>query len=107
MPRVKTVWDDGRRQHVDVGRQFVVEPPDEGRAGNVRADIEMRDLRQGVDACIGTARSVQLEITPSRDRTDRPVDLALDRPRVLLNLPAAVPRAGVLDVSLKRGTPSL
>src|SRR5580693_8390532 len=61
----------------------------------------MRDLCQGVDACIGAPRPVQLEITPSGDGANRLIDLTLNRPCVLLDLPAAVPRASVLDGQLE------
>ena len=59
--------------------------------------IHMRNLPGRVDARVGAARAVQLEIIAGGDRSHRAIDLALNRPRVLLNLPAAVPRAGILD----------
>src|SRR5580693_9180784 len=61
----------------------------------------MRDLCQGVDAGIGAPRPVQLEITPSGDGANRLIDLTLNGSCVLLDLPAAVPRAGVLDGQLE------
>ena len=73
------------------------------RARSVVYDIEVRDLGQRVDAGVGAARSVQLEFLAPGRRADGAIDLALHRPGVLLDLPAAVSRAGVLDRSLKRG----
>ena len=69
----------------------------------VRADVEVGDLRERVDAGVGAARPVELEVVAAGDRSDGAVDLALDRPGVLLNLPAAVARAGVLDGQLEAG----
>ena len=64
-------------------------------------DVEVRDLRQRVDAGVGAARPVQLEVRAAGRLADRAIDLALHRPRVLLDLPAAVARAGVLDQELE------
>ena len=61
----------------------------------------MRDLRERVDAGVGPARAVELELAASRDLADRAVDLALHGACVLLDLPAAVARAGVLDDQLE------
>ena len=66
-----------------------------------RADVEVRDLAERVDAGVGAARSVQLEVLPAGDGAHGAVDLALHGPRVLLNLPAAVARAGVFDRQLE------
>ena len=57
----------------------------------------MRDLRERVNACIRAPGSVQLEVARTGRGADRALDLALHRSRVLLDLPAAVARAGVLD----------
>ena len=61
----------------------------------------MRDLRERVDAGVGAAGSVQLEVARAGGGADRALDLALHRLRVLLNLPAAVARAGVFDRQLE------
>ena len=45
----------------------------------------------------------ELEVPPASDRFDRAIELALHRPCILLNLPAAVPSAGVLDGEAKAG----
>jgi hypothetical protein len=57
----------------------------------------MCDLRQGVYACIGSPRAVELEGLDPGDLTNRAIDLPLDRAGVSLNLPSAVTGAGVLD----------
>ena len=62
-----------------------------------RVEVEVRDLRERVHAGVGAAGPVQLELRATRRRRDRAVDLALHRARVLLDLPAAVARAGILD----------
>ncbi len=90
-------------EDIDVGRQLVVQPAPQRFGGQVRADVEVRDLRERVHARIGAARPVQLEVLTPGHRPDGSIDLALDRPRVFLNLPAAVPRAGVLDRELEAG----
>ena len=103
MARVKPVRHRVGAQDVDVGRQFVVDPAPE-RLGRQRGrDVEMRDLRQRVDAGIGAARAVQFEVLAAGHRSDGAIDLALNRAGVLLDLPAAVPRAGVLDRQLESG----
>ena len=99
--RVKTVRHDDRRQDVDVARQLVVDAAPERVGRQARAHVEMRHLRQRVNARVGPARSVQLEVLPAGHGPDRAIDLALDRPGVLLNLPAAVSGAGVLDGQLE------
>ena len=64
-------------------------------------DVEMRDLRQRMHAGVGPAGSIQLEVRDTRRLMYRALDLALHRPRVLLNLPAAVAGAGVFDGELE------
>src|SRR5204862_7360021 len=94
VPRVEPVRGGLRGEHVDLGRQFIVDAAAK-RVGRHRgADVEVRDLRERVDAGVGSARSVQLEIAAPRDRAYRAIDLTLHGPRVFLNLPAAVARPG-------------
>ena len=52
--------------------------------------LEVRDLRERVDAGVGPARAVELEFAASRDLPNRAVDLALHGAGVLPDLPAAV-----------------
>ena len=99
--RVKSVRHDGRRQDVDVRRQLVVQAPPERLGRQRRADVEVRHLRQRVNAGIGAARAVKLEVLAAGDASRRAIDFALNRSRVLLDLPAAVTRAGVLDGQLE------
>src|SRR5439155_11603449 len=101
VPRVKTVRHLRRREDVDVGRQLVVQPPAQRVGRQIRADVEMRHLRERVHAGVGPARSVQLEVLAPGDRADSAVDFTLHRLRVLLDLPAAVACAGVLDRQLE------
>ena len=86
---------------MDVGRQLVVEAPAKRFRREARVELEVRHLRERVHACVGPARAVQLELAASGDLADGAVDFALHRARVLLDLPAAVPRAGVLDHELE------
>jgi len=99
--RVEAVRHPIGRQDVDVGGELVVDAAPQLFGRNVRADIEMRDLRERVYAGVGAAGPVQLEVAAARHRSHGPIDLALNRSRVLLNLPAAVPRAGVFDRQLE------
>jgi hypothetical protein len=57
----------------------------------------MRDLSERVHARIGPSRAVQLELLSPRDVSNGALDLTRNGFCVLLNLPAAVPRAGVFD----------
>ena len=75
----------------------------ERRRRQSRVQLEVRDLAQRVDARVGPAGAVELERGLRRDGADRAVDLALDGAGVLLDLPAGVARAGVLDQQLEAG----
>ena len=99
--RVEAVRHRCRLKHVDIGRQLVVDAPYERGRRQIGHDVEMRDLRDGVDAGVGAAGAIQLEIAATRHGAHRLVDLALNRACVLLNLPAAVARSGVLDRQLE------
>ena len=99
--RVKSMGDLSGGEDIDIGGQFVVQPSTERPGGQARADVEVRDLGERMDARIGAARPIQLEVLAAGHRTDGAIDLTLNRPGVLLNLPAAVPRAGVLDRQLE------
>jgi hypothetical protein len=61
----------------------------------------MRDLSERMDPCVGAAGSVQFEFTALRDFANRAIDFALNGPRVLLNLPPAIARAGILNQQLE------
>ena len=65
--------------------------------------LQVRHLVKRVDAGIGPARALELEPPPSGRIANRPLDLALNGARVLLLLPAAVSRAGVLERHLVAG----
>jgi hypothetical protein len=101
MARVETMRHDQCRQDIDVRRQILIQLSQENLARQRRADVEMRDLRQRVNARIRSASSVELEVLAAGHRANSPIDFALDRPCILLNLPAAVARAGVLDRELE------
>ena len=90
-------------EDVDVAGQAVVDLSSEHVAGDVGDDVEMRNLLQRMHAGVGSSRAVELELPLGRDVSDNPCELALDRPRVLLDLPAAVSGAGVLDEQLEPG----
>ena len=91
------------RSDVDIGGQRIVESHPERSRSEIGVQLEVRHLRQRVHASVGAAGAVQLELTPPRHRPDRAIDFTLHRPRVLLDLPAAVPRAGVFDQELETG----
>ena len=100
---VEPVRHDLDAADVDVGGQRLVDPRQQRRRRQRRADVEMRDLGQRVDAGVGAAGAVDLEAIAAGRGADRLDQLALDRPRVGLDLPAAVARAGVLDGQLEAG----
>ena len=93
-----------RPQDVDVGRQLVV---DAGGAA-CRRGSDVPTSRCATCASAWTPASVRPD--PYSSKSFRPVtvahgaiDLALHGPRVLLDLPAAVARAGVFDRQLEAG----
>ena len=98
---MKAVRHHGGGDDVDVGRQFVVDTAAEEFRSERCRDVEVRDLRERVHAGVGSSRSVELEVRAARRRADRAVDLALHRPRVLLDLPAAVAGSRVFDRQLE------
>jgi hypothetical protein len=61
----------------------------------------MRHLSQRVNARVGPAGAVKLEVFAAADRSCGLIDLALNRPRVLLDLPPALAGSGVLDGQLE------
>ena len=67
----------------------------------LRLEVEVRDLGQRVHARVGAAGAVQLGRGAVRDLAGRRQDLARHRARVLLDLPAGVARALVLDRQLE------
>ena len=72
-----------------------------GSGARSGVELEVRDLRERVDAGVGPARAVELELPAPCDLADGAVNLALDGAGVLLDLPAAVARPGVLDDQLE------
>src|SRR5437867_10932240 len=56
-----------------------------------------------MDARVGAAGTIELEILAPGHRPDRAIDLPLNGPRVFLDLPAAETCAGVLDGQLEAG----
>src|SRR5262249_62040075 len=63
--------------------------------------VQVGDLLERVHPGVRAAGPVQLEVAPAGHHPHRGLDLALDRPGVLLDLPAAVPRARVFDPELE------
>src|SRR4029078_1099226 len=99
----KSMRHDDGRQDVDVRREFIVEPAHERRRRKRRAHIEVRHLRQRMHTGIGPSGAVQLEIPSSGDVAHRAIDFSLHGAGIFLNLPAAVPRAGILPRELETG----
>jgi hypothetical protein len=89
------------RTDVDVGGKRVVDPVAQHRRRHVGIDVQVRDLRERVHAGIGPPRSIQLELASSGHVLDRTFEFPGYRPRVFLDLPATVFRAGVLDDQLE------
>ena len=89
------------REHVDVGGQRVVERVPQTIGWERRLHLEVRDLEQGVNPGVGPPRPVQLEPLPPTGALHGPVQLSLDGAGILLDLPAAVPRAHVLERQLE------
>src|SRR4051812_33259019 len=100
MARVKAVRDTVYGEHVDIGRQRVVDAAPQCFGRQRLSHIQMRNLPQRVDTGIGASRSHELEALVADRFADRTFELALHGPRVLLLLPAAVARSGVLDREL-------
>ena len=88
------------RKHVDVRGQSIVDAAPECFSGQRLSHVEMGDLSQRVHAGVGSARSHEFEILLAHRLADGAFELALHGARVLLFLPAAVARAGVLDREL-------
>jgi hypothetical protein len=101
VPRVEAVRRLVDRADVDVGRQRVVEARAQHGRRQVRVELEVRDLSERVHAGVGPAGAVQLELLPPRRVADGAIDFAGDRPRVLLDLPAAVTGAVVFNQQLE------
>src|SRR5439155_9082187 len=95
--REEPMRNDVGGQDVDVGWKLVIHAPAQRFRRQRRADVEVRDLGERMNAGIGAARSVQLEIFAPRYGARCSIEFALHGPGVLLDLPAAVPRARVFD----------
>ena len=102
MTRVKLVPDLLNPKDVDVGGELVVDATHERVGRHGRREIEMRDLRERVNAGIRAARIRTTRSRAHRSRRRSRAELALHRSRVLLDLPAAVARPAYSIVSLKR-----
>src|ERR1041385_6563294 len=101
MTRVEFVPDLFRAEDVDVRRQRVIHPAAEQFRRRRCLHVEMGDLRHRMDARVGPARSVEFEISYSDSFMNCALNFPLDGARVLLNLPAAVAGACVLDGELE------
>src|SRR5258705_4656403 len=99
--RVKRVAHLVGAKDVDVRGQRIVDPPAQGLRRHRHVDVEVRGLRGGMHAGIRASRSVELEIAYAGRFAHGALDFALHGARVLLNLPAAVPRAGIFDRQLQ------
>ncbi len=97
MPRVEAVRHFRDCPDVDVGGKLVVDLAAQRFRRERRVQLEVRNLRQGVDAGVGAAGPIQLEVLAATDLAHRAVDLTLNRASVLLDLPPAVSSARVLD----------
>ena len=94
VPGVEPMRHPVDRPDIDVVRQRVVDPRAQRFRRQIGVELEVRDLGERVHAGIGPARRRTTRTRDGRvDVAHRAIDLALHRPRVLLNLPAAVAAA--------------
>jgi hypothetical protein len=85
------------REHVDVGRQGLVETVAQGVGRHHCRKVEVGHLAECVNAGIRASGSVGVGPAHAQGIAHRSMELALNRPGVVLDLPAAVARAGVLQ----------
>ena len=78
MPGVETPRHRDHVEDVDVGGQFVVDPAADLLGGGGAHQIDVRHLRQRVDAGVGAAGALSLHQHLAERRLDRPFELALD-----------------------------
>src|SRR5262245_14685799 len=96
-PRVELVPNRFDGGDDDVGWEGVVDAAPK-RVGRERgARVEVGNLSNRVNTRVGPARSIQLEILESGGLANRAIDLALNGSCILLDLPAAVLGARVLN----------
>ena len=86
---------------VDVRRERVVDAVAQRVRRQVGVELEVRDLRERVHARVGPSRAIELELRTPRHVRDRALDFSRDRPRVLLDLPAAVAGSGIFNNELE------
>ena len=101
MARVERASDLVGAQDVDVGGQRVVDAATEQFGGKCGLKLEVSNLCQRMNTGIGAAGSVEFELADARRLADRAIELALHRLGILLDLPATVASAGVLDRQLQ------
>jgi hypothetical protein len=97
MPRVEAVPHRLDAQDVDVGRQEVVDAASKRFRRSRPTDVEVGDLRQRMDPGVGAAGPLELEAALAGRVAGGALELPQDGAGILLDLPAAVARAGVLD----------
>ena len=86
---------------IDIGGQLIIHfHPDDFRTKH-RLDVKMRDLLERMNARVRSSCTVQFEVVGLEHFPHCPDQLALHSPRILLHLPAAVPRTFVFDVKLE------
>jgi hypothetical protein len=86
-----------QRKDVDVGGELVIQTAAKRLRRQRRVNVEMRDLHKRMNASIGPTRALAIEPALASDRCNRALQFSLDGPSVLLLLPPAVPRPGVLE----------
>jgi len=101
VPCVKAVGRLLDAQDVDVSRQRVVDRATKALGRQARPDLEVGHLPERVHARIGTAGAVELDRRLTGGLVNGAHQLALHRSGVLLDLPAAVARARILDQQLE------
>src|SRR5262245_59656907 len=88
---------------MNIGGKLVVDPAPQRLRRDVGVQLEMRNLSEGMDTGVRSSGTVQFELTAAGNLANRPIDLPLDGPGVFLDLPPAIPGAGVLDDELETG----
>ncbi len=66
VPRVEAGVCGLDLQDVDVRREFVVQRPPQFFGFELDRDVEVGDLAQRMNTCVGSPRAVEFEIGPSR-----------------------------------------
>ena len=88
-------------QNVDVRREDIVDFHTDNLWRKHCLRFEMGHLAQCMNTGISPARSMKFEVVRLLDIAQRANDLSLNSPRILLELPAAVPRSFIFKIKFE------